>query len=425
MQEHGTRKTTDLVSVNSRTTPCKCKIRAVIVALSYALNEEEIQGDLCLKPRKFTSSSAHADTERKERHRKSKATQKGTQTKGDSQDKAEYEQCGTGNMFPVAAPRRTQTQREPCRSRCPLAPKTPTRLARCSGSECAVVSLWVVFSWLDFAEAAVSTGNVPNTKLLTASMASSSPHAQWEGQNSDFLKDNTHRRHKKRERRAERRGALHLQEKTNTRSGIARDNKNNSDTGKRNWRPADDCKEPTHRTDLRPLMRGNEDEHNSSKPKFLCSDLQRMTSTAPTRPARNRQVSSRIANDDNSVCLSAATQNLLSGVCCSRHADDSYYLTAGSKTYHPAVGEEPSHSEDEEADRIRRRYHRKKRAAKTKGEKKVFPSHTTFVVDPDINLRSAGLKELLNGPSAPKTRAAVVIGIGTSSLDNQDLWEGW
>ncbi|KAJ7736085.1 hypothetical protein B0H16DRAFT_1466791 [Mycena metata] len=37
-----------------------------------------------------------------------------------------------------------------------------------------------------------------------------------------------------------------------------------------------------------------------------------MTSTAPTRPARNRQVSSRVANDDNSVGLSAAAQNLLS-----------------------------------------------------------------------------------------------------------------
>ncbi|KAJ7443129.1 hypothetical protein FB451DRAFT_1437771 [Mycena latifolia] len=92
----------------------------------------------------------------------------------------------------------------------------------------------------------------------------------------------------------------------------------------------------------------------------------------------------------------------------------------------PAMGEEPSHSEDEEADRIRRRYHRKKRAAKTKGKKKVFPSHTTFVVDPDINLRSAGLKELLSDElSAPKTRAAVVIGVGASSSDNQDLWEGW
>ncbi|KAJ6608463.1 hypothetical protein B0H10DRAFT_2226775 [Mycena sp. CBHHK59/15] len=39
---------------------------------------------------------------------------------------------------------------------------------------------------------------------------------------------------------------------------------------------------------------------------------ERMTSTAPTRPARNRQVSSRIANDDNSVGLSAVAQNLLS-----------------------------------------------------------------------------------------------------------------
>ncbi|KAF8215540.1 hypothetical protein K438DRAFT_1798825, partial [Mycena galopus ATCC 62051] len=37
-----------------------------------------------------------------------------------------------------------------------------------------------------------------------------------------------------------------------------------------------------------------------------------MTSTAPTHPARNRQVSSHIANDDNSVGLSAAAQNLLS-----------------------------------------------------------------------------------------------------------------
>ncbi|KAJ6619202.1 hypothetical protein B0H10DRAFT_2370418 [Mycena sp. CBHHK59/15] len=36
-----------------------------------------------------------------------------------------------------------------------------------------------------------------------------------------------------------------------------------------------------------------------------------MTSTAPTRPARNRQVS-RISNDDNSVGLSAVAQNLLS-----------------------------------------------------------------------------------------------------------------
>ncbi|KAJ7318760.1 hypothetical protein DFH08DRAFT_819650 [Mycena albidolilacea] len=37
-----------------------------------------------------------------------------------------------------------------------------------------------------------------------------------------------------------------------------------------------------------------------------------MTSTAPTHPARNRQVSSCIANDNNSVGLSAAAQNLLS-----------------------------------------------------------------------------------------------------------------
>ncbi|KAJ6631917.1 hypothetical protein B0H10DRAFT_1937661 [Mycena sp. CBHHK59/15] len=40
--------------------------------------------------------------------------------------------------------------------------------------------------------------------------------------------------------------------------------------------------------------------------------LQRMTSTAPTRPVRNCQVSSRIANDDNSVGLGAVAQNLLS-----------------------------------------------------------------------------------------------------------------
>ncbi|KAF8125227.1 hypothetical protein K438DRAFT_1949883 [Mycena galopus ATCC 62051] len=37
-----------------------------------------------------------------------------------------------------------------------------------------------------------------------------------------------------------------------------------------------------------------------------------MTSTTPTRPAWNRQVSSRIANDGNSVGLSAVAQNLLS-----------------------------------------------------------------------------------------------------------------
>ncbi|KAJ6485220.1 hypothetical protein DFH09DRAFT_1458179 [Mycena vulgaris] len=55
-----------------------------------------------------------------------------------------------------------------------------------------------------------------------------------------------------------------------------------------------------------------------------------------------------------------------------------------------------------------------------------YPSHTTFVVDPDINLHSAGLKELLSDElSAPKTRSAVVIGVGASSSDNQDLWEGW
>ncbi|KAJ7832337.1 hypothetical protein B0H14DRAFT_3142917 [Mycena olivaceomarginata] len=36
-----------------------------------------------------------------------------------------------------------------------------------------------------------------------------------------------------------------------------------------------------------------------------------MTSTAPTRPARNLQVFSRIANDDNSVGLSAVAQDLL------------------------------------------------------------------------------------------------------------------
>ncbi|KAJ7327447.1 hypothetical protein DFH08DRAFT_816296 [Mycena albidolilacea] len=37
-----------------------------------------------------------------------------------------------------------------------------------------------------------------------------------------------------------------------------------------------------------------------------------MTSTAPTCPARNHQVSSCIANNNNSVGLSAASQNLLS-----------------------------------------------------------------------------------------------------------------
>ncbi|KAF8143786.1 hypothetical protein K438DRAFT_1945700 [Mycena galopus ATCC 62051] len=251
-----------------------------------------------------------------------------------------------------------------------------------------------------------------------------------------------------------------------------------------------------------------------------------MTSTAPTRPARNHQVSSRITNDDNSVGLSAAAQNLLSamlavhnfGILANSLPDKrtnsnitwfnsplrgnqkaenlllDMILVGQWHTYHaegvkvrcprrnptvafqrlnpellekakhkaadhsnsdsetesdsdkesdspavvtqsvlsntvvsaPAMGEEPSHSEDEEADRIRCRYHCKKRAAKTKGKKKVFPSHTTFIVDPDINLRSAGLKELLSDePSAPKTRAAVVIGVGLSSSDNQDLWEGW
>ncbi|KAF8200408.1 hypothetical protein K438DRAFT_2015690 [Mycena galopus ATCC 62051] len=273
-----------------------------------------------------------------------------------------------------------------------------------------------------------------------------------------------------------------------------------------------------------------------------------MTSIAPTRPVRNRQVSSRIANDDNSVGLSAAAQNLLSakpiidlvkkiakltlnttldaqleacwqgeapfhapilnddvmewwenpeigysphsgvltmlavhifGILANSMPDErtnsnitwlnsplrgnqkaenllDMILVGQWHTYHaegvkllekiptrsptvvaesvpsntvvsaPAVGEEPLHSEDEEADRIRRRYHRKKQAAKTKGKKKVFVSHTAFVVDPDISLRSAGLKELLSDElSAPKTRAAVVIEVGASSSDNQDLWEGW
>ncbi|KAJ7325837.1 hypothetical protein DFH08DRAFT_816914 [Mycena albidolilacea] len=40
--------------------------------------------------------------------------------------------------------------------------------------------------------------------------------------------------------------------------------------------------------------------------------LESRSGDTPTRPARNRQVSSRIANDDNSVGLSAAAQNLLS-----------------------------------------------------------------------------------------------------------------
>ncbi|KAJ6583567.1 hypothetical protein DFH09DRAFT_1360154 [Mycena vulgaris] len=247
-----------------------------------------------------------------------------------------------------------------------------------------------------------------------------------------------------------------------------------------------------------------------------------MTSTTPTRTARNRQVSSHIANDDNSVGLSAAAQNLLSakpiidlvkkiakltlflpetvplateeddiprrifelegedGTVASTFNAESISLqcprrnpTVAFRRLNPklfekvkhkaadhsnsdsetdsdsdkesdsptvvaesvpsntvvsalAVREEPLHSEDEETDRICHRYHRKRRATKTKGKNKVFPSHTTFVVDPDINLRSAGLKELLSDePSAPKTRAAVVIGVGASSSDNQDLWEGW
>ncbi|KAJ7743349.1 hypothetical protein B0H16DRAFT_1727742 [Mycena metata] len=181
-----------------------------------------------------------------------------------------------------------------------------------------------------------------------------------------------------------------------------------------------------------------------------------MTSTAPTRPARNRQVSSRIANDDNSVGLSAAAQNLLSAKPIIDLVKKIAKLTLFLPETVPLATEEDDiprrifELEGEDgtvASTFNRRvdilfgehvrdsdgrlkyvtqYHRKKRAAKTKGKKKVFPSHKTFVVDPDINLRSAGLKELLSDePSAPKTRAAVVIGVGASSSDHQDLWAGW
>ncbi|KAJ7477384.1 hypothetical protein FB451DRAFT_1396371 [Mycena latifolia] len=122
-----------------------------------------------------------------------------------------------------------------------------------------------------------------------------------------------------------------------------------------------------------------------------------MTSvTAPTRPARNRQVSSRIANDDNSVGLSAAAQNLLSA----KPIIDLLKIAKLTLFLPEAVPLALATEEDDIPRRI-------------------------FELE-DINLRSAGLKELLSDElSAPKTRAAVVIGVGGSSSDNQDLWEGW
>ncbi|KAJ6597621.1 hypothetical protein DFH09DRAFT_1304400 [Mycena vulgaris] len=214
-------------------------------------------------------------------------------------------------------------------------------------------------------------------------------------------------------------------------------------------------------------------------------------------PVRNRQVSSRIANDDDSVGLSAAAQNLLSTkpiidlvkkiakltlflpeiAALATEEDDiprgifelegedgtvaSTFSRRGvkvrrprrnptvafrrlnpellEKVKHKATDHSNSDSEtdsdsDKESDSPTvvaesvpsntvvsapavGEYHRKMRAAKTKGKKKTST---------DINLRSVGLKELLSDePSAPKTRAAVAIGVSASSSDNQDLWEGW
>ncbi|KAF8212904.1 hypothetical protein K438DRAFT_1751317 [Mycena galopus ATCC 62051] len=146
-----------------------------------------------------------------------------------------------------------------------------------------------------------------------------------------------------------------------------------------------------------------------------------MTSSAPTRPARNCQVSSHIANDDNSVGLSAAAQSLFSENCKdetdsdSDKESDSPTVVAESVLLNtivsaPAVGEEPSNSIIVKSGQQRQ------------GKKKGFPSDTTFVVDPDINLRSAGLKELLSDePSAPKIRAAVVIAVFALKALNQ-VW---
>ncbi|KAJ7482418.1 hypothetical protein FB451DRAFT_1170284 [Mycena latifolia] len=118
-----------------------------------------------------------------------------------------------------------------------------------------------------------------------------------------------------------------------------------------------------------------------------------------------RSPPSRIANDDNSVGLSAAAQNLLSATA--KPIIDLVKKIAKLTLFLPETV--PLATEEDDIPR---------RIFELEGEDEREKEN--------INLRSAGLKELLSDElSAPKTRAAVVIGVGASSSDNQDLWEGW
>ncbi|KAJ6599829.1 hypothetical protein DFH09DRAFT_1271440 [Mycena vulgaris] len=178
-----------------------------------------------------------------------------------------------------------------------------------------------------------------------------------------------------------------------------------------------------------------------------------MTSTAPTRPARNRQVSSRIASDDNSVGLSAAAQNLLSAkpiidlvkkiakltlflpetVPLATEEDDiprrifeleGEYGTVAS-TFNRRVdilfGE---HVRDSDG---RLTYVRRGNLGMDCVVKYLESIHwesAKISLDRTVRTRrltesvTAGLKELLSDePSAPKTRAAVVIGVVSEEMD--------
>ncbi|KAJ7803870.1 hypothetical protein B0H13DRAFT_1931102 [Mycena leptocephala] len=165
-----------------------------------------------------------------------------------------------------------------------------------------------------------------------------------------------------------------------------------------------------------------------------------MTSTAPTRPARNRQVSSRIANDDNSVGLSATAQNLLSAKPIIDLVKKIAKLTLFLPETVPLATEEDDIPRrifelEGEDGTVPRTFNRRvdilfgEYVRDSDGRLRYVRRGNLgmdCVVKYNINLRSAGLKELLSDePSVPKTHAAVVIGVDASSFDNQDLWEGW
>ncbi|KAJ7473345.1 hypothetical protein FB451DRAFT_1367336 [Mycena latifolia] len=117
-----------------------------------------------------------------------------------------------------------------------------------------------------------------------------------------------------------------------------------------------------------------------------------MTSTAPTRPARNRQVSSRIANDNNSVSLSAAAQKLLSAKPIIDLVKKIAKLTLFLPETVPLATEE---------DAIPRRIF------ELEGEDGTVASTFSSL----IQTSTWAQRDSSDEPSAPKTRAAAVIGV--------------